>query len=307
MDIHGGETIGIVGRTGSGKSTLMLCLLRLLSPSPQQESGSEPPKIEIDGIDIDGVPLKKLRSSVTVIPQDPLLFNGTIRYNLDPFNQHPDTALWEVLDQIRLKQFVRDLPKQLGAHVTDGGANISQGQRQLMCFARALLRKSKIILVDEATASVDTDTDTLIQQTMAEAFEDATVLVIAHRLSTVMRSNRILVLDAGEVAEFDTPAVLAQKVDGSLRGLINETGPESASALIELAKLGPKGGRSKAFPSTENIGHNVTASASNAEGATVHHPDSPATEAIANQETMPTGVQTVTVCAYMCCLFILLS
>ncbi|XP_067029429.1 multidrug resistance-associated protein 1-like isoform X2 [Acropora muricata] len=198
--IKAGEKIGIVGRTGAGKSSLALAIFRIL-----EKAGG---RILVDGVDIANIGLHDLRSRLAIIPQDPVLFTGTIRSNLDPFDRCNDKQLWRVLEVSHLKDFVSGLSKGLDHQVTEGGENLSVGQQQLVCLARALLRKSKILVLDEATAAVDLETDELIQQTIRREFADRTVLTIAHRLNTIMDYDRVLVLDEGAVVEFDSPANL---------------------------------------------------------------------------------------------------
>lgn len=227
------EKIGIVGRTGSGKSTMALSFFRFLEAS----SGS----ISIDGIDISKIGLQDLRTQMTIIPQDAILFSGTIRSNLDPFKEHTDEEIWESLERAHLVKTTDRLKaslsgastprtsgsgaldeeqqssaiKSLNQQVSDGGNNFSQGQRQLLCLARALLKNSKLIIMDEATASVDFDTDAKIQATIREEFVNSTLLCIAHRLRTVIDYDRILVLDQGRVVEFDTPYNLVVENTGA--------------------------------------------------------------------------------------------
>merc|ERR1712194_823859 len=165
-------------------------------------------KISIDGIDISEIGTHALRSNLSIIPQDPVLFSNTVRYNLDPFETVDDNVVWSALRNVELADFVADLPNGLLEQVAEGGENFSQGQRQLLCIARSLLRKPKILVMDEATASIDNTTDAAIQSMIRENFASATVLTIAHRLNTIMDSDRVLVLDDGNVAEFDTPAAL---------------------------------------------------------------------------------------------------
>ncbi|XP_044107049.1 multidrug resistance-associated protein 1-like isoform X3 [Neovison vison] len=194
---HGEEKIGIVGRTGAGKSTLSNCLFRIV-----ERSGG---KIIIDGIDISTIGLHDLRGRLNIIPQDPVLFSGTLQMNLDPLDKYSDRELWEVLELCHLKDFVQSLPKKLLHEISEGGENLSVGQRQLVCLARALLRKTKILILDEATASIDFETDTLVQTTIRKEFSDCTILTIAHRLHSIIDSDRVLVLDSGRITEFETP------------------------------------------------------------------------------------------------------
>ncbi|XP_064001683.1 ATP-binding cassette sub-family C member 2 [Pogoniulus pusillus] len=202
-DIGSTEKVGVVGRTGAGKSSLTNCLFRLL-----EAAGG---RIIIDGVDIATIGLHDLRQNLTIIPQDPVLFTGTLRMNLDPFDQYTDEEIWKALELAHLKKYVQDLPEGLVHLVSEGGENLSVGQRQLVCLARALLRKSKILILDEATAAVDLETDHLIQTTIRSEFADCTVFTIAHRLSTIMDSNRVMVLQAGRIVEFDSPEELLKK------------------------------------------------------------------------------------------------
>ncbi|XP_037521954.1 ATP-binding cassette sub-family C member 2 [Rhipicephalus sanguineus] len=190
------EKVGVVGRTGAGKSSLVLALLRLLRPTKGH--------IVIDDVDISTVPLQTLRRSITVIPQDPSLVRGTLRMNLDPTNSHSDGDIWRALEHSHLAKFVLENPKGLQLETGDGGDNLSVGQRQLVCLARALLRKSKILLLDEATSQMDGDTDRLIQVTLKKAFANCTVVTVAHRIHTVLDCDRVLVLEDGRVQEFDS-------------------------------------------------------------------------------------------------------
>uniref|UniRef100_A0A8C3KKR0 Canalicular multispecific organic anion transporter 1 n=1 Tax=Calidris pygmaea TaxID=425635 RepID=A0A8C3KKR0_9CHAR len=197
------EKVGVVGRTGAGKSSLTNCLFRVLEAA----GGS----IFIDEVDIATIGLHDLRQNLTIIPQDPVLFTGTLRMNLDPFDQYTDEEVWKALELAHLKTYVQTLPEGLLHLVSEGGENLSVGQRQLVCLARALLRKAKILILDEATAAVDLETDHLIQTTIRSEFADCTVLTIAHRLHTIMDSNRVLVLQAGRIVEYDSPEELLQK------------------------------------------------------------------------------------------------
>ncbi|NXT99371.1 MRP1 protein, partial [Buphagus erythrorhynchus] len=215
VTINGHEKIGITGRTGAGKSSLAVGLLRLVEAA----EGA----ILIDGQDIAQLGLHDLRTKITVIPQDPVLFSDSLRMNLDPLNQYTDADIWTALELTQLKNFVADLPEQLEYKCTDQGENLSTGQKQLVCLARALLQKAKILILDEATAAVDLETDVQIQSMLRTQFRDSTVLTIAHRVNTVLDCDRILVLENGRIAEFDTPEhLIAQK--GLFYRLMEESG-----------------------------------------------------------------------------------
>ncbi|NXX18190.1 MRP1 protein, partial [Podargus strigoides] len=215
LTINGQEKIGITGRTGAGKSTLAVGLLRLVEAAEGV--------ILIDGLDIAQLGLHDLRTKITVIPQDPVLFSGSLRMNLDPLNQYTDADIWTALELTQLKNFVADLPDQLEYKCTDQGENLSTGQKQLVCLARALLQKAKILILDEATAAIDVETDLQIQSTLRTQFQDSTVLTIAHRINTIMDCDRILVLENGQIAEFDTlEHLIAQK--GLFYRLMEESG-----------------------------------------------------------------------------------
>ncbi|VAH25240.1 unnamed protein product [Triticum turgidum subsp. durum] len=200
ISIRSGEKIGVVGRTGSGKSTLVQALFRLVEPAKGQ--------IVIDGVDICTLGLHDLRSRFGVIPQEPALFEGTVRSNIDPIGQYSEAEIWQALECCQLKDTVAAKPEKLDAPVADMGENWSVGQRQLLCFSRVILKRSQILFMDEATASVDSQTDAAIQRIIREEFRECTVISIAHRVPTVMDSDRVLVLDAGLVKEFDAPSKL---------------------------------------------------------------------------------------------------
>jgi ABC-type multidrug transport system fused ATPase/permease subunit len=221
------EKIGIVGRTGAGKSTLITALFRTVEPT----QGS----IHIDDVDISNIGLFDLRSRLSIIPQMPQLFVGTVRYNLDPFDEHTDDELWKVLKMVKLKNEVSKLDGKLLAPVEENGSNFSVGQRQLLSMARCLLRNTHVLLLDEATAAVDVETDALLQSMIRKNFRDKTVLTIAHRLNTIMDSDRIMVLDAGQIIEFDSPKKLLSKKGGVLSGMVEATGPDSAAYLRSIA------------------------------------------------------------------------
>ena len=215
LHIAPGEKVGVVGRTGAGKSSLVLCLMRIV----ELETG----RIVIDGVDISKIGLEDLRSKMAIIPQEPLLFSGTVRDNLDPFHQYTDEEIWSSLERARMKTVIAENTAGLEAAVEEHGSNFSVGQRQLLCVARALLRKSKVILMDEATASIDLETDLNIQKTIRSEFKDSTVITIAHRIHTISDSDKVLVLDLGEVKEFDAPAVLLSNKDSLYSQLVEKS------------------------------------------------------------------------------------
>lgn len=229
--INPGEKIGIAGRTGSGKSTMMLMLLRMYEVDKVDDG-----KILIDGLDISTLGLHQLRKAISIIPQDPVVFSGTMRYNLDPFNQYTDAEVWEALEHAQLKDYVlaqfkhqqeekiaKASPAEaegsasgaqgsaLNYEIMEYGRNLSAGQRQLVCIARSILKKPKILLLDEATSSIDQNTDRQIQQIIRRVFKDCTVLTIAHRLNTIMDADRVIIMDAGRLAESGAPQELIQR------------------------------------------------------------------------------------------------
>uniref|UniRef100_A0A8C8IY77 Cystic fibrosis transmembrane conductance regulator n=1 Tax=Oncorhynchus tshawytscha TaxID=74940 RepID=A0A8C8IY77_ONCTS len=245
------EKVGIVGRTGAGKSSLVSALFRLAEPEG---------RIYIDGVLTSEIGLHDLRQKMSIIPQDPVLFTGTMRKNLDPFSQHTDEDLWNALQEVQLKSVVEELPNKMETVLAESGSNFSVGQRQLVCLARAVLRKNRILIIDEATANVDPRTDELIQKTIRDKFRECTVLTIAHRLNTIIDSDRILVLDAGQIHEYDEPYTLLQNHDGIFFKMVQQTGRQEAVALLQSAKqvsstLTQQSIRSR--PSTSNGGVGV--------------------------------------------------
>ena len=251
FNVEKNQRVGVVGRTGAGKSSLTLALFRFLEP----RAGS----IHIDGVDISAIALSILRSRLAIIPQDPVLFSGTVRSNLDPFDNHTDTELYDALERVHLTRsrsnagtVSRDEPapistpasgsdaptltnapaintnknifSSLTSRISEGGLNLSQGQRQLLCLARAIVSRSKLMILDEATSAVDMATDALIQRSIREEFQDATLIVIAHRLSTIADFERVLVMDEGRGVEYDTPAKLIEKATGVFRSMVEQSG-----------------------------------------------------------------------------------
>lgn len=218
-----GERVGIVGRTGAGKSSLLMALFRMTELSSGQ--------ILIDGQDISKLSLKQVRSHLSIIPQDPVIFSGTIRSNLDPFGAYSDAQIWDALERAHLKHFVSGLEGKLDGEIAENGENLSVGQRQLLCLARALLRKNKILVLDEATANIDLETDALVQRCIRKDFAGCTILTIAHRLNTVIDYDKILVLEAGRVMEFDSPYNLLSNPRSLFSQLCAETGESNERAL----------------------------------------------------------------------------
>ncbi|XP_055306876.1 ATP-binding cassette sub-family C member 4-like [Sitodiplosis mosellana] len=219
------EKIGIVGRTGAGKSSFIESLFRLACVDGE---------ILIDGVDTVNVPLSDLRKNIAIIPQDPVLFSGTLRRNLDPFEEYSDADIWSALESVELKSAVSD-EFGLESKVLPHGANYSVGQRQLLCLARAILRKNRILVLDEATANVDPHTDLLIQQTIREKFTECTVLTVAHRLHTIIDSDRVMVMDSGRPVEFDNPYNLLQNKNGMFYGMVKALGEHDFNRLTQIA------------------------------------------------------------------------
>ncbi|KAF9194091.1 hypothetical protein BGZ51_001070 [Haplosporangium sp. Z 767] len=234
FDISSGGKVAVVGRTGAGKSSLIQALFRLVD----LDSGG----VVIDGIDTSTIGTADLRSKIAIIPQDPVLFQGTFRYNLDPLSRHSEQELWQALETSDLKAFVQQQEGGLDGFIAAQGENLSAGQRQLVCLARALLAKSKVVVLDEgeydddpATASVDLATDSLIQKAIRVDFADSTVITIAHRLNTVIDYHRVLIMDQGRVAEYDTPRRLLKDPNSAFSRMVDETGGTNAALLRTLA------------------------------------------------------------------------
>ncbi|XP_023241663.1 multidrug resistance-associated protein 4-like [Centruroides sculpturatus] len=225
--IHSGEKIGIVGRTGAGKSSIIASIFRMTEPIGT---------ITIDGVDTKDIGLRDLRSKISIIPQDPMLFTGPLRRNIDPFNEYSDETLWKVLEEVQLKDVINKLPGGLDTHLTEGGRNFSVGERQLICLARTILLRNKIVVMDEATSNIDKRTDCCLQKIIRERFESCTVLTIAHRLHTIIDSDRVLVLDVGKLQEFDSPYALLKNVNGIFYNLAKKTGVTSMNELLKIAK-----------------------------------------------------------------------
>ncbi|CAH1643464.1 unnamed protein product [Spodoptera littoralis] len=221
--IESGWKVGIVGRTGAGKSSLISSLFRLAIVEGE---------VLIDDVDTAYLALQDLRSKISIIPQEPVLFSATVRYNLDPFNNYDDDQLWQALEAVDLKAAVPSLDFK----VSEGGSNFSLGQRQLVCLARAILRANRILVLDEATANVDPKTDEFIQRTIRTRFADCTVLTVAHRLNTIMDSDRVMVMDSGRLVEFDHPYLLLNNPEGHFTKMVKETSEKMSAQLYQIAK-----------------------------------------------------------------------
>lgn len=247
FSVEPNERVGVVGRTGAGKSSLTLALFRFL----EARRGA----VYIDGLDIGTIKLHDLRSRLAIIPQDPVLFSGTVRSNIDPFNQHDDKELREALERVHLVSSSSDEQENaddedanknpfesLATTVSEGGSNLSQGQRQLLCLARAIVARPKIMILDEATSAVDKATDALIQRSVREEFSSSTLIVIAHRLSTIADFDRILVLGEGRAVEFGTPRELFEREEGVFRGMVEDSGEADVLRDVILGN-GGEGGR----------------------------------------------------------------
>ncbi|XP_039260634.2 ATP-binding cassette sub-family C member 4-like isoform X1 [Styela clava] len=228
FEIYDKEKVGVVGRTGAGKSSLISALLRLAV----MRDG----KIYIGGECINTLKLSVLRSAICIIPQDPMLFSGSLRKNIDPFSQYSDKDIWKALEQVQLKDQIESFPMKLMKELAEFGSNFSAGQRQLVCLARAVLKKSKILVIDEATANVDVETDRMIQETLRQTFKHCTIITIAHRINTVIDSDKILVLDQGQVQEFGEPHLLLKNKDGHLSNMLHSCGFTQSRMLRITAK-----------------------------------------------------------------------
>lgn len=259
------QRIGVVGRTGAGKSSLTLALFRFL----EAREGS----IHIDGIDVSKVSLYDLRSRLAIIPQDPVLFSGTVRSNLDPFDNHSNSELYDALSRVHLinstgatsndesnpteSTCTTPIPptppssninifQSLNSRISEGGLNLSQGQRQLLCLARAIVSRPKIMVLDEATSAVDMDTDILIQRSIREEFQNSTLIVIAHRLSTIVDFDKILVMSDGKQVEFDSPGSLMDREEGVFRGMVEQSGERTRLESVIREEKGKGKGKGRA-------------------------------------------------------------
>nr|QNH67886.1 ATP-binding cassette transporter subfamily C member 4 X3 [Brachionus rotundiformis] len=227
IKINAGEKIGIVGRTGAGKSSIIQTLFRMAEPDGY---------LYIDDINIKELSLHDLRSKLSIIPQEPTLFIGTIRTNLDPLNEYTDNVLWDALAQVQLKETIKEMKDGLESEVHKGGSNLSVGQKQLICLARAIIKKSKILIIDEATANVDFKTDAMVQEAIRECFKDCTVITIAHRLHTIIDNDRILCLSQGRVVNFGRPYELIEDDTTILHDLVFSLDKHERVKLIDVAK-----------------------------------------------------------------------
>ena len=241
--IPGGLKVACVGRTGAGKSSIIQALFRMVEI--EKDTVYQGSCIKIDGVDITSIGLQLLRSRLSIIPQIPVVFADTIKRNLDPLERLSDSELWGILDQVGLKEYVMSLPNQLETDITVSANTFSIGQKQLVCLARAIINRNKVIILDEATANVDVETDSFIQRTIMERFKDCTVLTIAHRLVTIANYDRVIVIDNGRAAEFDTPyALLVEKIgdekinrkDSIFADMVKSTGENMANKIFEIAR-----------------------------------------------------------------------
>ncbi|CAN0562538.1 unnamed protein product [Rangifer tarandus platyrhynchus] len=223
-DVSRFDQIGIVGRTGAGKSSVIAALLRLSEPGD---------RILVDNILTNDVGLHDLRKKMTVAPQEPVLFTGTMRKNLDPFNDHMDVELWNVLEEVQLREAIEGLPGKMNTELAESGLNLSSGQRQLVCLARAILRENRILIIDKATSNVDPRTDELIKKKIREKFAQCTVLTIAHRLNNVIDCTQIMVLDSGRLKEYGNPYGLLQNRDKLFYKMVQQLGETEAAALTK--------------------------------------------------------------------------
>lgn len=212
-----------MGRTGAGKSSLISALFHMT-----KFDGA----IFIDNVDTKKVGLHDLRDKISIIPQEPMLFSATLRDNLDPFHKFHDADLWNALEEVELKKAMASLDHC----IEQNGGNLSAGQRQLICLARAILQNNRILVLDEATANVDPTTDALIQTTIRKKFKTCTVLTIAHRLNTIMDSDKVLVMDHGQMLEFDHPYLLLQNEKSHFSAMVQETGKSMTKQLKQCAK-----------------------------------------------------------------------
>ena len=210
LKINAHEKVGVAGRTGAGKSSMVAALFRMPDPDG---------KMFIDNMLIGDLNLQSTRQVISVITQNPVLFSGSLRKNLDPFSKYGDSDIWNVLEQVQMKEKIQELPENMYYELSEGGNNFGVGERQLLCLARALLNKNRIIVMDEATANVDFNTDRRIQDTIRSKFNDCTVITIAHRLNTILDYDKVMVMDRGKVIEYDKPDVLLQDENGVLTEL----------------------------------------------------------------------------------------
>ena len=223
LKVEAGSKVGIVGRTGAGKSSLVLAAFRMMELADGV--------VKIDGKDIRDIPVRQVRGALGMIPQDTFMFSGTIRSNLDLTGKHSDKDLWEVLEKVNLRSAVEEMTNTLDHEVLEKGSNLSAGTVQLLCLARVLLKKPKVIFMDEATASVDLATDTLVQKTIREAFSDSTIITIAHRLNTIIDFDAVAVVEGGTIVEYASPDELLNNCDSAFSKLVDSTGESSAAEL----------------------------------------------------------------------------
>ncbi|KAJ3235760.1 hypothetical protein HDU81_000178 [Chytriomyces hyalinus] len=294
--IAAGEKIGVVGRSGSGKSTLLVALLRIT----EYTDGD----ILIDGVDIKTLGVADLRSRIAVIPQDPVLLTGTIRSNLDPFNRLQDEEIWSALRSVHLGQKIEEFPLKLETPIVENGRSFSLAERQLFCIARAILLKTKIVVFDEPTVAADNDTDSLIQTTISENFQDSTVIILASRFRMIAETDRIMVMKDGRVVEFETPLALLNNPKSKFSLMLNQAADLDQEKLhrLALARLEKKKAEKSGKPSNERRitfgGQNEALEKLHAVGSVVEAADVPTTS-VAESSTSAAGVETAPKTAQM--------
>jgi len=244
LEIQPGEKIGCVGRTGAGKSSIVQLLYRMREID-RREKGDKESYVKVDDVDTQTVGLHLLRGNMSMIPQMPYIFSETVRTNIDPLGKHSDEEIWSVLEDVRLKEHIENQPGKLDAKISSGSSIFSVGQKQLVCLARVVLKPSSILIMDEATANMDHETDNFLQEKIDQRFGDSTRITIAHRLTTIANYDKVLVLSKGRKVQYDEPyKLLVKKIgdqeftnkEGHFSVMVENTGPISSKQIFEIAK-----------------------------------------------------------------------